>query len=66
MIENFQQAVSAVSRKMASRQAIKTAVRQVRPILSADRGEARKRVLNLYKTWFRQMPYVGQYPILLN
>ncbi|KAF4519749.1 hypothetical protein B566_EDAN010342 [Ephemera danica] len=43
---------------MASRQAARTAIKQVRPILSVDRGEARKRVLNLYKAWYRQIPYV--------
>ncbi|CAB3371325.1 Hypothetical predicted protein [Cloeon dipterum] len=43
---------------MASREAVRAAVRQVRPILSADKGEARKRVLNLYKAWYRQIPYV--------
>lgn len=44
---------------MAARQATKTAFRQVKPILSVDRGEAKKRVLNLYKAWYRQMPYIG-------
>ncbi|XP_059484123.1 NADH dehydrogenase [ubiquinone] 1 alpha subcomplex subunit 6 [Neocloeon triangulifer] len=43
---------------MASREAVRATLRKVRPILSADRGEARKRVLNLYKAWYRQMPYV--------
>ncbi|XP_049778734.1 NADH dehydrogenase [ubiquinone] 1 alpha subcomplex subunit 6 [Schistocerca cancellata] len=43
---------------MAAREAVKSAARQVRPILSVDRTEARKRVLNLYKAWYRQIPYV--------
>nr|8B9Z_W Chain W, NADH dehydrogenase [ubiquinone] 1 alpha subcomplex subunit 6 [Drosophila melanogaster]8BA0_W Chain W, NADH dehydrogenase [ubiquinone] 1 alpha subcomplex subunit 6 [Drosophila melanogaster] len=34
------------------------AVQQVRPILSVDREEARKRALNLYKAWYRQIPYI--------
>lgn len=45
---------------MAGREAVKRAVQQVRPILSVDREEARKRALNLYKAWYRQIPYVGK------
>ncbi|XP_057369188.1 NADH dehydrogenase [ubiquinone] 1 alpha subcomplex subunit 6-like [Daphnia carinata] len=37
---------------------IKTGVKQVRPLLSVDNAEARKRVLNLYKAWYRQVPYI--------
>uniref|UniRef100_A0A6P7GW88 NADH dehydrogenase [ubiquinone] 1 alpha subcomplex subunit 6 n=1 Tax=Diabrotica virgifera virgifera TaxID=50390 RepID=A0A6P7GW88_DIAVI len=44
---------------MAS-QAIKRSVKEVKPILSLDREEARKRVLNLYKAWYRQLPYIVQ------
>ncbi|EAT34732.1 AAEL013043-PA [Aedes aegypti] len=43
---------------MASREAVRRAVQNVRPILSVDREEARKRVLNLYKAWYRQIPYI--------
>jgi len=32
--------------------------RQVKPILSLDTVEARRRVLNLYKAWYRQIPYI--------
>ncbi|KAK7074682.1 NADH dehydrogenase 1 alpha subcomplex subunit 6 ndufa6 [Halocaridina rubra] len=42
---------------MASRVAKATA-RQVKPLLSIDQSEARKRVLNLYKAWYRQIPYI--------
>lgn len=45
---------------MAGREAVKRAVQQVRPILSVDREEARKRALNLYKAWYRQIPYIGE------
>merc|ERR1711936_1419972 len=43
-----------------SKMATKTvqAVRQVKPVLSVDRSEAKRRVLNLYKAWYRQIPYV--------
>ncbi|MPC86682.1 NADH dehydrogenase [ubiquinone] 1 alpha subcomplex subunit 6 [Portunus trituberculatus] len=44
---------------MASKLA-RAGVRQVKPILSVDHGEARQRVLNLYKAWYRQLPYIGQ------
>jgi len=44
---------------MASAGAIvKSTTRQVKPLLSLDKVEARRRVLNLYKAWYRQMPYV--------
>ncbi|CAD7088949.1 unnamed protein product [Hermetia illucens] len=43
---------------MAGREAVRKTVQQVRPILSIDRDEARKRVLNLYKAWYRQIPYI--------
>ncbi|XP_022207836.2 NADH dehydrogenase [ubiquinone] 1 alpha subcomplex subunit 6 [Nilaparvata lugens] len=33
-------------------------VRQVKPLLSLDKEEARKRALNLYKAWYRQIPYI--------
>ncbi|XP_019879621.1 NADH dehydrogenase [ubiquinone] 1 alpha subcomplex subunit 6 [Aethina tumida] len=39
-------------------QAVRPAVRQVKPILSLDKEEARKRVLSLYKAWYRQLPYI--------
>lgn len=45
---------------MAGREAVRKAVQQVRPILSLDREEARKRALNLYKAWYRQIPYIGK------
>ena len=38
---------------------IRQGVRQVKPILSLDRADARRRVLNLYKAWYRQIPYIG-------
>ena len=40
-------------------------VKQVRPLLSVDNAEARKRVLNLYKAWYRQVPYIGMSKIPL-
>lgn len=43
---------------MAS-QAARAGFREVKPLLSIDREEARKRVLNLYKAWYRELPYIG-------
>uniref|UniRef100_A0A1B6CPM9 NADH dehydrogenase [ubiquinone] 1 alpha subcomplex subunit 6 n=1 Tax=Clastoptera arizonana TaxID=38151 RepID=A0A1B6CPM9_9HEMI len=43
---------------MSSSQAAKAFVKQVKPILSLDKSEAKKRVLNLYKAWYRQVPYI--------
>jgi len=37
---------------------VKTTIRQVKPILSLDKADARRRVLNLYRAWHRQLPYV--------
>ncbi|XP_045473272.1 NADH dehydrogenase [ubiquinone] 1 alpha subcomplex subunit 6 [Harmonia axyridis] len=42
---------------MAS-QAVKTGFKNVKPILSVDKDEAKKRVLNLYRAWYRQLPYI--------
>lgn len=50
---------------MAGREAVKKAVQQVRPILSVNRDEARKRAINLYKAWYRQIPYIGTFLFLL-
>ncbi|KAL1140677.1 hypothetical protein AAG570_000607 [Ranatra chinensis] len=43
---------------MASRRIATPLSRQVKPLLSLDRSEARKRVLDLYKAWWRQVPYI--------
>jgi len=37
---------------------LKNGFKQVRPLLSADNAEAKKRVLNLYKAWYRHIPYM--------
>ncbi|XP_050428692.1 NADH dehydrogenase [ubiquinone] 1 alpha subcomplex subunit 6 [Adelges cooleyi] len=41
---------------MAAREASKYATKVVRPLLSSNKSEAKKRVLNLYKTYYRQIP----------
>lgn len=47
---------------MASgREAAKRVLQQVRPVLSVNKDEARRRVLNLYKAWYRQIPLIGQF-----
>ncbi|XP_055703487.1 NADH dehydrogenase [ubiquinone] 1 alpha subcomplex subunit 6 [Phlebotomus papatasi] len=42
----------------ASREAVVRTLKQVRPILSVDKSEARRRVFNLYRAWYRQIPYI--------
>ena len=37
---------------------VRGVVREVKPLLSVDRDEARRRVLSLYKAWYRQIPYI--------
>ncbi|XP_059608838.1 NADH dehydrogenase [ubiquinone] 1 alpha subcomplex subunit 6 [Phlebotomus argentipes] len=41
-----------------SREAVLRTLKQVRPILSVDKSEARRRVFNLYRAWYRQIPYI--------
>ena len=44
---------------MTSRRIVQaTAQGQVKPILSLNREEAHRRVLNLYRAWYRQVPYI--------
>merc|ERR1711976_142136 len=43
--------------KMAARKGAVSVTRQVRPLLSVDKNEARHRVLSLYRAWWRQIPY---------
>ncbi|XP_060528710.1 NADH dehydrogenase [ubiquinone] 1 alpha subcomplex subunit 6 [Cylas formicarius] len=43
-----------------SQQALRSTVKQVKPILSLNNEEGRQRVLNLYKAWYRQIPYIVQ------
>lgn len=38
----------------------KRIIQHVKPILSVDQAEARRRVFNIYKAWYRQLPYVGE------
>lgn len=45
---------------MAS-QTVRSGARQVKPLLSLDNEEARKRALNLYKAWYRQIPLIGDH-----
>ncbi|BFZ02699.1 hypothetical protein BsWGS_05738 [Bradybaena similaris] len=42
---------------MAAKKLVDQGLKHVKPILSVDRTEARRRVLNLYKAWYRQIPY---------
>lgn len=49
---------------MAGREVVKRAVQQVRPVLSVNKDEAKRRVLSLYKAWYRQAPYIGQLLII--
>ncbi|CAH2096190.1 unnamed protein product [Euphydryas editha] len=43
---------------MAAKQALRVGTKTVRPVLSLNQAEARSRVLNLYKAWYRQIPYI--------
>ncbi|KAJ0176623.1 hypothetical protein K1T71_007802 [Dendrolimus kikuchii] len=43
---------------MSARQAIQVGTKTVKPVLSTTPGEAKRRVLNLYKAWYRQVPYL--------
>lgn len=41
------------------REAAKRILQQVRPVLSVNKEEAKRRVLNLYKAWYREIPFIG-------
>ncbi|RWS24465.1 NADH dehydrogenase [ubiquinone] 1 alpha subcomplex subunit 6-like protein [Leptotrombidium deliense] len=43
---------------MSSGRILKEAQGFVRPVLSTNAIEARRRVLNLYRSWYRQIPYI--------
>ena len=36
-------------------------LKNFKAVLSGSHSEARRRVLNLYKIWYRQVPYVGKF-----
>merc|ERR1719422_128819 len=42
---------------MAARSVQQQGTRLVKPLLSVDKQEAKRRVLNLYRAWYRQVPY---------
>merc|ERR1711983_763874 len=46
-----------VRNKMAGAKSVNV-VRQVKPLLSVSKNEARLRVLALYKAWHRQIPFI--------
>ncbi|XP_075977715.1 NADH dehydrogenase [ubiquinone] 1 alpha subcomplex subunit 6-like [Anticarsia gemmatalis] len=43
---------------MSARQAIEVGKKAAKPLLSLNQAEAKKRVLSLYKAWYRQIPYI--------
>lgn len=45
---------------MAGREIAHRTIQQVRPVLSVNKEEARRRVLNLYKAWYRKIPFIGK------
>lgn len=49
---------------MSARQAIQTGQKIVKPVLSTNHAEAKRRVLSLYKAWYRQIPYIGKWPVM--
>ncbi|XP_060080126.1 NADH dehydrogenase [ubiquinone] 1 alpha subcomplex subunit 6-like [Ylistrum balloti] len=42
---------------MASK-VVQRGIQEVKPILSVNKIESRRRVLNLYRAWYRQLPYI--------
>eukprot|EP00106_Octopus_bimaculoides_P005201 XP_014772643.1 PREDICTED: NADH dehydrogenase [ubiquinone] 1 alpha subcomplex subunit 6-like [Octopus bimaculoides] len=51
---------------MAASRASVQGMKLVKPILSVDSTEARRRVLNLYKAWYRHLPYLEKLKIMHN
>ena len=52
--------VKSLGFKMAAKGALQTGLKQVKPILSTNKLEAKRRVLNLYKAWYRHIPFMGK------
>lgn len=44
---------------MVGRETIARSVYHIQPIWSTSHAEARTRVIKLYKSWFREIPYIG-------
>jgi len=42
----------------AARVPARRVIQQVRPLLSLDREDARRRVFSLYKAWYRSAPFI--------
>lgn len=40
---------------------VKATLKQVKPLLSLNPTDARRKALTLYKAWYRQIPYVSMY-----
>ena len=45
---------------MASQKTIREGYKLVKPVLSTNKLEAKRRVINLYKAWYRQIPFTGK------
>lgn len=43
-----------------AKEVAKQTIQQVKPIISVDSNDARRRVMGLYKAWIRQLPFVGE------
>lgn len=39
---------------------IRAGARQAAPIMSVDKADAKRRVINLYRAWYRQIPSIGK------
>lgn len=46
---------------MAGAETMRAACRQVKPLMSTDFWEARRRALALYKAFYRFTPYIGKF-----
>lgn len=45
---------------MAGRETFRRGSQIITPILSVDKEEARRRVIKLYKAWYRQIPFISK------
>merc|ERR1711973_742323 len=57
----FEESKMAGTLPTVAKRAGQVATRQVKPLLSLDKDEARVRVLALYRAWYRQIPILFQY-----
>ena len=64
-IIEFSKLVFLLSSEKMSAKPVQEVVKKVKPLLSLDNVEARRRVIMLYKAWYRAAPEIGKIVIFM-